>query len=277
MDKNKIIGSVILEGATTAEDSVIIGANKSGNRLRATGTLQDMDVKNRNERIYSKADLSPEINGPRMTELINAGQFYGECGHPLTEDLVRQQTIDPKLKCVLFEKVWIEGNLIKANFLGANNTYGADFDADLRDGRKPAFSLRALGYIENDQGKAYVKGIKVVTWDHVIYPSHKVAYTANVLTESAMGKNNNNEFVVPVNDPGTIITITDHDVATAINKMQRESANLTQIVESFNTLYDKITLIDENTLALTSRFGEKILVNLEQHVSNILMDYAFKM
>ena len=154
MDKNKIIGSVILEGATTAEDSVIIGANKSGNRLRATGTLQDMDVKNRNERIYSKADLSPEINGPRMTELINAGQFYGECGHPLTEDLVRQQTIDPKLKCVLFEKVWIEGNLIKANFLGANNTYGADFDADLRDGRKQAFSLRALGYIENDQGKA---------------------------------------------------------------------------------------------------------------------------
>lgn len=277
MDKNKIIGSVILEGATTAEDSVIIGANKSGNRLRATGTLQDMDVKNRNERIYSKADLSPEINGPRMTELINAGQFYGECGHPLTEDLVRQQTIDPKLKCVLFEKVWIEGNLIKANFLGANNTYGADFDADLRDGRKPAFSLRALGYIENDQGKAYVKGIKVVTWDHVIYPSHKVAYTSNVLTESAIGKNNSNEFVVPVNDPGTIITITDHDVATAINKMQRESANLTQIVESFNTLYDKITLIDENTLALTSRFGEKILVNLEQHVSNILMDYAFKM
>ena len=276
MDKNKIIGSVILEGATTAEDSVIIGANKSGNRLRATGTLQDMEVKNRNERIYSKADLSPEINGPRMTELINAGQFYGECGHPLTEDLVRQQTIDPKLKCVLFEKVWIEGNLIKANFLGANNTYGADFDADLRDGRKPAFSLRALGYIENDQGKAYIKGIKVITWDHVIYPSHKVAYTANVLTESAIGKNNSNEFVVPVNDPGTIITITDHDVATAINKMQRESANLTQIVESFNTLYDKITLIDENTLALTSRFGEKILVNLEQHVSNILMDYAFK-
>jgi hypothetical protein len=158
---NPIIANIILEGATTVEDSVI--TNGSGKRVEAEGTLQDMDVENRNRRIYAKADLIPEINGPRMKELIDAGQFYGEMGHPLSDDLVRQQTIDPKLVCVGFNKVWVEGNQVKARFRGTNNAYGEQFDQDLREGRKPAFSLRALGAIENVNGKAYVKGIKIIT------------------------------------------------------------------------------------------------------------------
>ena len=149
---NRVIANIILEGATTVEDSIITGG--SGKRVEAEGTLQDMDVENRNRRVYMKNDLLPEINGPRMTELIKAKQFCGEYGHPLSDDLVRQQTIDPKLVCVRFNKVWTEGNLVKARFQGTNNDYGEYFDRDLRDGCKPAFSLRALGAIENVNGKA---------------------------------------------------------------------------------------------------------------------------
>lgn len=72
---NPIIANIILEGATTVEDTLIADGN--GKRVIAEGTLQDMDVENRNRRIYAKADLVPEINGPRMKELIDAGQFYG--------------------------------------------------------------------------------------------------------------------------------------------------------------------------------------------------------
>ena len=181
---DRIIGNVILEGATTVEDTLITNGNSK--RVVAEGTLQDMDVENRNRRIYAKADLMPEINGPRMRELIKAKQFCGEYGHPLSDDLVRQQTIDPKLVCVRFENVWVEDNLVKARFRGTNNDYGEYFDRDLREGCKPAFSLRALGGIENINGKAYVKGIKIITWDSVIYPSHKVAYTDKIVTESAI-------------------------------------------------------------------------------------------
>ena len=42
------IGSIILEGATTVEDTILIG-NDEG-RSVAEGTLQDMDVENRNKR-----------------------------------------------------------------------------------------------------------------------------------------------------------------------------------------------------------------------------------
>ena len=278
MNSNRIIGNIILEGATAAEDTII--TNSNGKRVEAIGTLQDMDVENRNRRIYAKKDLMPEINGPRMKELIEAKQFKGECGHPLSDDLVRQQTIDPKLTCVNFSRVWVEGNLVKAQFRGTNNDYGANFDADLREGGKPAFSLRALGGIENVGGKAYVKNIKIITWDHVIYPSHKRAYTDKIVTESAIDTGKvlyENQVVVPKNDPGTIISITGSDAKEVINRLQRESANITTIVETFDGLYDKIDLVSENRLLLTDRFGERISVNLENHIDNMIMDYVFKM
>lgn len=273
---NPVIANIILEGATTVEDTLITDGN--GKRVIAEGTLQDMDVENRNRRIYAKADLIPEINGPRMKELIEAKQFCGEYGHPLSDDLVRQQTIDPKLVCVRFNKVWVEGNLVKARFQGTNNDYGSYLDADLREGCKPAFSLRALGAIENVNGKAYVKGIKIITWDSVIYPSHKVAYTSNIVTESTMdGKPlYENQIVVPHDDPGTIITLRESDARTVISRLQRESANLDCILNTFDGIYDKISQVNENTIMLTNAMGGKISVNLESHVQNLIMDYVTK-
>lgn len=278
---SKKIGSIILEGAVTAEDSVIIDG--SAKRIVAEGTLQDMDVENRNRRIYAKADLEPEINGPRMTELIRTGNFKGHAGHPLSNDLVVQQTIDPKLVCVKFLKVWVEGNLVKAQYKGTNNALGQEFDDNLRDGEKPAFSLRALGSIENIDGKAYVKNIKIITWDYVIYPSHKRAYTDKIVSEAAIALPKKdialyeNQIIVPKNDPGTIITLTDSDARTVLNRLQRESANLSTIVETFDGIYDRIDLLEGGNVVLTDRYGDKISARLEDHVDNVIMDYAFKM
>ena len=277
---NKTIGSIILEGAATVEDTVIsdkvVGSGKS--RVLAEGTLQDMDVENRNHRIYSHKDLVPEINGPRMRELINAKDFKGELGHPLSDDLIRQQTIDPKLVCVLFTKIWVDGNKVKGQFKGTNNAYGDEFDADLRDGCKPAFSLRALGAIENVNGKAYVKGIKIITYDRVIYPSHKAAYTEKIVSESAIDGTPvyENKIIVPSNDPGTIINLKDSDARTVISRLQRESANLDRVVSTFYGIMDNIGLVNESTVMMTNRFGDKFYVNLENHIDNLIMDYSMR-
>ena len=278
MNSNKVIGNIILEGAVTAEDSIIIDG-KNSKRVQAQATLQDLDVINRNRRIYAKADMAPEINGPRMQELIRAKSMMGECGHPLSDDLVRQQTIDPKLVCVRFNKIWLEGNLVKSIFQGTNNAYGQEVDDDLRDGVLPAFSLRALGSIENIDGKAYVKNIKVITYDKVIYPSHKRAYTEKIVSEAAISGEpiQENQIVVPENDPGTIITLKESDARIVINRLQRESANLSNIIEALDGIYDNITLVNENTLLMTSKYGEKVRVNLEDHISNVIMNYVWKM
>lgn len=277
---DNVIGSIILEGAATVEDTVITDKLTTGGKPRviAEGTLQDMDVENRNRRIYASKDLAPEVTGPRIKELLANGEMKGELGHPLSDDLVRQQTIDPKLVCVRYLKIWTEGNKVKAQFKGTNNAYGDEFDADLREGCKPAFSLRALGAIENVSGKAYVKGIRIITWDRVIYPSHKAAYTEKIVSESAIdGKPvYENGILVPEQDPGRIITLSSSDAKTVINRLQRESANLDTIVNTFEGLMDQITLINESTVMMTSRYGEKILINLENHIENLIMDYSMK-
>ena len=271
------IGSIILEGATTVEDTIVTSRGV-GKKLIGEGTLQDMDVENRNRRIYAKADLVPEINGPRMKELIKARSLLSEWGHPLSDDLVRQQTIDPKLCCCRFNKVWVEGNLVKGQFEATNTDYGRAFNEDLKEGVKPAFSLRALGSIENVNGKAYVKGIKVITWDTVVFPSHKAAYMDKIVSESAIDGTPLycNKVVVPKNDPGTIITLKESDARTVINRLQRESANLDKIAETFEALMDNISLVNENTVMMTSRYGEKIYVNLENHIDNLIMDYSMR-
>lgn len=273
---NRVIGSIILEGATTVEDTII--SKGSSNKLVGEGTLQDMDVENRNKRIYAKSDLAPEVNGPRLKELIAARSLLSEWGHPLSDDLVRQQTIDPKLCCCRFNKIWIEGNLIKGQFEATNTEYGKAFNEDLKEGVKPAFSLRALGSIENINGKAYVKGIKIITWDTVVYPSHRAAYMDKIVTESTIeGKPlYENQVVVPKNDPGRIITLKESDAKTVINRLHRESANLDAIVNTFDGIMDRITLVDENTILLTSRFGDRISVNLENHIENLIMEYSMK-
>ena len=92
------------------------------------------------------------------------------------------------------------------------------------------------------------KNIKIITWDRVIYPSHKRAYTERVLSEAAQDGTPiyTNQIVVPKNDPGTIYKLTDTDAKTVLSRLQRESANIDMILNTFDGLYDTIEQISEN-------------------------------
>ena len=276
---SNIIGSIILEGMDhSSEDTMIIsGANSK--RVIAEATLQDLEVENRNHRIYAKKDIEPEINGDRIKELIKAGQMYGEMSHPLSDDLVRQQTIDKKLACVSFLKMWVEGNYVKGQYKGTLNEYGNFVDQELRDGAKPAFSLRALGAIENVNGKAYVRGVRIITFDQVIYPSHRPAYTTKILSESALSCDMDPmkvkaEDLTKYNETGRIINLTGSDAQMVLNKLQRESANINTVLETFDKIADKITISENGKyVVLTNAFGDRFKLQLEDYVDNLIMDY----
>jgi hypothetical protein len=108
--------------------------------------------------------LFPQLIAPRTKELLEAGYLRAELGHPLSNQLVRQQTIDDSRTCAQFLKLWTEGNNVWARFRGTNNDFGKAFDADLKDGCKPAWSLRALGTIVNTERGGEVRNLKLVTW-----------------------------------------------------------------------------------------------------------------
>lgn len=286
MRPNENIGYVVIETSTTVSDiepAKIVKEDKRSNRVIAQGTLQEANEKNRNGRFYDSRDLFPQLTAPRTVELLKTGNLRAENGHPLSKELIRQQTIDPNKTVAIFLKLWTEGNLIKALFRGTNDAKGEEFNSDLLDGFSPSWSLRALGSIQNTSRGAEVKGIKVITWDRVIYPSHPRAYTdgivsesGNIISESSRlgGNTKESHIFLEQNDPGMLIPITNQSV---INYIKSESANFKAIKESYDLLYNDIELINRGTqVKLTDRAGGIFVVNLESYIHDEIMNDVLK-
>lgn len=266
------LGYVIIETATTASTDIMptkILEKRSDGRVLAEGCLQEANMKNRNGRFYDSRDLFPELVAPRQLELIKTGNMRGENGHPLSKDLTRQQTVDPNNCVVVYTKFWTDGDLVMANYFGTYNALGEEFDKELRNGMSPSFSLRALGTIRNTGRGAEVKGIKLITYDRVIYPSHDKAYTHRLVSESGSVTEGNNIYL-PDNDPGTLIPITNQSV---IDYIKTESCTFKQIKESFDLLYDDIKLVNgKSQVQLTDRAGGIYMINLENYIHNEIME-----
>lgn len=259
------IGYIICESAIAGFDNTNIVKEENG-KVIGEGILQTANEKNRNGRFYSSEELFPQLVAPRTLELLEAGYLRAELGHPLSNELVRQQVIDDSRTCAQFLKLWTEGDHVWARFRGTNNAFGAAFDADLKDGCKPAWSLRALGTLVNTARGAEVKNLKLITWDQVIYPSHPGAYTHRLVTESTNYEEENDI----VAESAKIIPLTNQKV---IDYIKSESANFKYIKENFDFMYDNIK-INENTVELTTYEGDILVVNLERYISREIMNYA---
>ena len=264
------LGYVIIETATTSSDIMPtkILEKRSDGRVLAEGCVQEANMKNRNGRFYDSRDLFPELVAPRQLELLRTGNMRGENGHPISKDLIRQQTIDPNNCVVVYTKFWTDGDLVMANYFGTYNSLGEEFDKELRNGMSPSFSLRALGTIKNTGRGAEVKGIKLITYDRVIYPSHDKAYTHKLVSESASVNENN--MYLDDNDPGRLIPITNQSV---LDYIKTESCTFKQIKESFDLLYDDIKLINgRSQVQLTDKAGGIFVINLENYIHNEIME-----
>lgn len=270
-NKVKAVPYIIHEAPITATENRIIGENNG--KPIAEGILQDADARNRNGRWYSATDLNSQIKSERTQELLKSGNLKGEDGHPMESELSRQQTIEPKFVSVKYLDVWMEGNLVKARFTGTNTQYGKAFNEDLIDGELPSFSLRALGVMENAGGKAYVKNLKIITWDRVIYPSHKRAYTQKLLSESAGASTQANEFVVQENYAGKIIPINDPRI---IDFIKTESASLNMLSEVLEVPMTGMTVLKDGKVRLYRETGETIIMKPEEYIKNEIMDWAHK-
>ena len=269
------IGYYILNEAADPDilDSKIVQHNKLGNRVIAEGTLQRTGSRNRNGRTYLKTDLEPELSAPRQKELFKAKQMKGEAGHPDPGQggLARQQTIDPNNTVAVFQKFWTDGDFVMGTFMGDENELGASFDRELRKGRKPSWSLRALGNIKNTSRGAEVKNIRIITYDRVIYPSHDKAYTLGLVSEGAsIITPDGSKLFLDERDRGMQIPIVNESV---IKYIQSESANYKLFKEFFDLNYNEATLINNGKqVQLTDKAGSIFIMNLEAYIHDEIMN-----
>lgn len=280
--ESKMIGWVLAESSNDGPLGPVNIVDKNGRRVIGEGRLQRANRKNRNGRFYDDKELFPAVVAPRIKELLSTG-FGSENGHPMDKDLVRQQTIDPNNVVAYFLKIWTDGDYIMGNFRGSNLPIGEAFDMDLREGFLPAWSLRALGGIENTSRGAEVRGIKIITWDRVYYPSHPEAYTLKVLGESGdytrtesgiyIPKTPNPEYNEKICEEGLVAPITNKDV---LDYIKEQSLNYKQICNEFEVMYDDIKLIDEGTKVQlsNSKTGNIFIVRLENYIQNEIAEYC---
>jgi hypothetical protein len=270
MISNKIL-YVINEGFDGPSEVKLIN-DTLNNKAIGEGILQTANEKNRNGRWYDSSELFPQLEAPRTIELLNAGYLRAEMGHPLDKDLQRQSTIDDTKTCARFLKLWVQGNDVWGRFVATNNKNGHAFDLDLKEGFKPAWSLRALGSVEQTRRGAEVRNLKLITYDQVIFPSHPGAYTQRLVSESTSLGESGDLSANNLTGEAKLFPVENKDI---ISYIQNESANIKFIQEYFDFVYSDIKVTNNGTrVMLTENNGNTIIVPLENHIHNEFMTYA---
>ena len=284
---NNQIGYIICEGNDMSRpESTQLTPKTINGKVVAKGILQTADEKNRNGRFYEQGKLFPALKDSRILELMNAKELRAEAGHPMDTSLQRQALIDIPKTCAFHLRWWTEGNDVWGEFVATNNDLGREFDADLKEGVKPAWSLRALGSVNQTSRGAEVNNIRIITYDRVIFPSHMRAYTQDFVYENASPiatpkKNSITEATALLEGQNlecnsNIIPITNKDV---VSFLQCQSNNLKFVKECFDFVYSGIQLNENNSkVILTEKeTGNTIVINMEDYVHNELMTYASDM
>ena len=276
MPKNIKIGHVILEDAMTPTDVKIV--SETSDRVIAEACLQEAEEENRNGRCYLTEDLTREQQCRRTKELLEAGYMLGEAGHPTDTSIIRQQTIAPDNTAVRYLKYWMDGPKWMAHYQGTYNELGEAVDKDLRHGFKPAFSMRALGSLENINGRNVVRDLKYITHDFVIFPSHPGAYTTGLVSESATVKDDS-EFntLFEASEQKGLYTrkpsVTPIYNEQVLSYIKSESANIKSVLEQFDVFYESMAL-NGNSVTMRTKAGDTFVVNLEQYIQNEIFDFC---
>lgn len=261
---NDKIGYVILEGLDIEPNAKILDKDKHG-KVIGFATFQEAEKENRNGRSYLASDLLREIQCPRTKELLKSNTFYSEWCHP-QGDMVRQQTIDPKCAVARILSLEMNGNLVQGTFTPINTPLGMGFNAELLEGVLPAWSLRALGCLEVIRGRNVVTNLKMVTYDSVVYPSHDVAYTQKIVSESAGFAHNERTL----KESGELIPIMNKEV---MDYIKNESANVSRILDQVDVFYESATL-EGNRVRLVAKNGDIFVVNLETYIQDAISEYC---
>ena len=148
------------------------------------GVLQSFGVTNRNMREYIADNIMDCINNDEEIQtMLSLNSWMGEMDHPSAdkngETLTLQRIRKPDLGNTshYIRSPKLNGNLLEATIQTDSSTEaGRNMAIKIVDGKiVPGFSARVLGSSTNKNGKTIVIVKKLITYDWVIYQSHREA------------------------------------------------------------------------------------------------------
>lgn len=238
--------------------------------VKFTTVLQEFNKQNRNKRIYMKEAMIPSLQAPHIRELIEKKSWKGEAGHPLTNDVQRVLTVDPKLTSHKINNFWVEGNLLKGEVETLDDGhYGTQMTKNILQGMEPAFSLRALAsLVKQPDGTALVKTrCHIVTYDWVILPSHNTAYRDQSKPIQ--------KIVKSINDDGNTVTESLVPVIESqiLDYIKMESHNVKLISNICEVAMESMTLSKDLKHVILKEGSNTYFVNIEEKIKRDIRRY----
>ena len=211
MNNNKpvLVVEHCLDGLKLNENASV---GKKNNDIVLTGVFTEFDVKNRNERIYTKDRFLPHLNEMK-DRMNNLGAVYGEFDHPDVFDTSLAR-VSHVIKDVTFNE---SENRIDGSIQLLNTHYGREAQALVESGLPIFVSSRAAGVTESD-GTVTIK--KLFTYDAVADPGFaSTRMNVKVMNES-LGFNESANF--------RIFDMTDESKFNELYEMNKQNENVTR-------------------------------------------------
>lgn len=144
--------------------------------------MHSFDVMNRNSRMYRASNIEKCLQTERIQSYLSHGGWFGEMNHPISHykdkplSPERIRDIDMNNTSHKFLNPHIERNLLVSKVETDSGTEaGMNMMRKMIQGFTPAFSCRAIATLQLESGKPVVDVHQVITYDWVLFQSHREA------------------------------------------------------------------------------------------------------
>lgn len=212
MTKTKVTPSIVIEGAVF--DVPERFKKYTDGKIIAECYLQTADEKNQNRRIYPRNVLDQGMRA--IQEKIDNRRFVCELDHPISDNQVRQTTVEYKNASHIVREWWWEGNRIKGVIESLPySSSGKILSGLIADHIPVGFSLRGLADV-NDAGNAqYVQApLIVISYDAVSEPSHKGSQVTELRQEGKCMKLTHSDGLKILNEAKNFYTLSNGNTYT---------------------------------------------------------------
>ena len=242
--------------------------------IKFDASLQSYNRRNRNGRNYDKDAMWESLQANHIQELIRKNSWCGEAGHPITEDVKRILTIDPKLISHRINNIAMNGYILNGTIETMASGYGIDMTKFILQRLESAFSLRALAQInKTPNGEQLVKTKShVVCFDWVILPSHPEAYqdtskSVQVMNRAVTESGNN------ILTGDKLISIMESQI---IDFISEESCNINLVSNVFEVAKESMNISKDLKCVIMKESKGTFYVRVEDKIKKDIMNYMNK-
>ena len=282
LDEN--MGIVFIEEATSPEDNLVKNfdvIDKNGIfYVDFESCLHSFDVMNRNSRMYKASNIEECLKTERIQSYLAHGGWFGEQNHPTPEykdrplSPERIQDIDMNNTSHKMLNPHIERNLLVSRIQSdAGTAAGMNLARKMVQGFIPGFSCRAIASLMLQNGKPTVNVKKIITYDWVLFQSHREAEQIKDVPTKFVNKlaNTTKEVTEAVYNTAKDVLIPLKEILESVG---RTDVNAQVIMESFDLTNDDIIGLSKDTKNIIMKDNNNyIYCNIDQKSRNKVNEY----